>query len=517
MIELRGAAYTYPGGARVGPIDLEVGAGELVLLTGPTGCGKSTVLRLCAGLAQRHGHGEVQGEVRVGGLDPAGLVADRRVRTVGFVGQDPDDQVVTGSALAEVAFAVENAGWARPEIERAAARALRRVGLEALAGRAPAHLSGGERQRLVVAAATVAGARVLLLDEPLAQLDPEASAALMAVLQRLREDGVAVLLVEHRLELTVPVADRTVLMDRGRIVADPVVDPAALRRLGLRPPPMAELEARAGRGPWRRRGPVAAVPERTAGPPLLAAEGVSFTWPGGAEALAEIDLVVRAGERVALVGPNGAGKSTLLQLLARRRRPTSGRVTGVAAGVVVDVPQNPDLALFAGTVAEELAYGPVERGERDVAGRVRAAAEALSVTELLHRPPQALSRGQRLRVAVAAAWACGGRVLLLDEPTSGQDGDQVDRMLGALASALGDGALVFASHDLDVVLRHATRVVVLRGGRVVAEGAPLPTLAAGAALPPLAALCHGLGVPYGTPAEVAAWIDPGSEGADGRR
>lgn len=508
MIRLRHLGYRYPGGARVGPVDLHVDAGELVLLTGPTGCGKSTVLRLCAGLVQRHGHGEVSGEARVAGLDPATLLADARVRTVGFVGQDPDDQVVTGSVRAEVAFAVENAGWTVPAIEEATGRALRRVGLEALADRRPEALSGGQRQRLVVAAATVAGARVLLLDEPLAQLDPEGAAGLVAVLQRLREEGVAILLAEHRLEAVMPIADRVVLMDRGRVVADPARELGALRALGLRPPPMEALAERVGPGPWRRTREVPAPTRPAPGATLLRATGLRYAWPGGEEALRGVDLTVRAGERVAVVGPNGAGKSTLLQLLARRLRPGAGRVEGVDAAAVVDVPQNPDLALFAATVAEELAYGPRERRLPDPPARVAAAAAALSVADLLERPPQALSRGQRLRVAVAAALACGGRVLVLDEPTSGQDGDQVDRMLRALAGALADGALVFASHDLDVVLRHATRVVALREGRVVADGDPLPTLAALGPLPPLAALCAELGVPYGTADEVAAWVAP---------
>jgi energy-coupling factor transport system ATP-binding protein len=223
----------------------------------------------------------------------------------------------------------------------------------------------------------------------------------------------------------------------------------------------------------------------TPGETLLSLDRVSFAWPGYARCIDDVSIHVSAGERVALVGANGAGKSTLLGLIVHATHPRC-----------IDVPQNPDLGLFCETVADELAYGPREEGA-DVAARVAEAAEALSIADLLARPPQALSRGQRLRTAVAAALACRPRLLLLDEPTSGQDRDQVDRMLTATAAALRDGALVFACHDLDVVLRHATRVVVLDRGRVTGDGPPLATLAASdLPLPPLARVCLDLGLPY---------------------
>jgi energy-coupling factor transport system ATP-binding protein len=536
-LSLRAAAYRYPGGVCVGPVDLDVAAGELVLLTGPTGCGKSTVLRLAAGLLQRHGHGVVTGDVRVSGRDPAGLVAADRVRALGFVGQDPDDAVVSATCAAELAFGGESAGFAPARIEARVAELLTTLGLSDHADRPPAALSGGQRQRLVIGAALTAGAKVLLLDEPLSQLDPDGARAVMELLRGLAAAGHAILCVEHRLEIALPLATRTVLMDRGRVVADPLRGGGPLRALGLRGPALDELREHTGADRWRRRpgltvdgivaaggtptarlpaegAPVEATPLSPAAPdPVLTMNAVSYAWPGFPRCLADVSLAVAPGERVALVGANGAGKSTLLGLLAGQLRPDTGTVN--RAGRVVDVPQNPDLALFCETVADELAYGPVEA--RVPAETVRAVvtrvATALSVADLLVRPPQALSRGQRLRTAVAAALACTPRVLALDEPTSGQDRDQVDRMLGGLAAALPGGALVFASHDLDVVLRHATRVIVLDGGRVLLSGPPLPTLLAAAAqglplsLPPLAHVCAELGLPYRDPAALLDWLE----------
>lgn len=516
MIALSAAAYRYPGGAAIGPIDLTVAPGELVLLTGPTGCGKSTLLRLAAGILQRHGHGVVSGAVTVGGRDPGALVARDRVTTLGFVGQDPDDAVVAGSCAAELAFGMESAGFDPARIDARVTELLTRLDLTAVAERSPFALSGGQRQRLVIGAALAAGASALLLDEPLSQLDPEGARAVMTLLRALADSGVAVLCVEHHLEIALPLATRTVLMDRGRVVADPLVGSAPLRALGLHGPALDELREYTGARAWRaRRTPLPDVHSiESPFDTLMQTTDVSFGWPRQPRCITDVSLQIRSGERVAVVGANGSGKSTLLGLVSGRLRPSAGRVT--RAGRCVEVPQNPDLSLFNETVAAELAYGPEEARlpPAEVRARVAAAAAALSVADLLPRPPQALSRGQRLRTAVAAALTCAPRLLVLDEPTSGQDRDQVDRMLAALPATLQGGAVLFASHDLDVVLRHATRVLVLDHGRIVGDGPPLDTLRDAEArglplpLPPLAAVCGALRLPYCDVATLAGLIEP---------
>ena len=521
MLRLKRVTWRYPSSktAVLGPVDLEVRPGELVLLTGPTGCGKSTLLRLAAGLLQRHGQGQMGGEASLGGADPAKLAPAERAARLGFVSQEPADQIVTGSLGDEIGFSLESLGEPPERIEARIHEALVELDLPLEPERSPTALSGGQRQRLVVASALAAGAGLLLLDEPLAWLDPEGAQSLMARLRARADAGLAVLMVEHRLEVVLPWVDRCMLMHRGRmieqyhnrnIMIQPFLD------LGLSPPGLIELDARLDGLGWSRdaalprlRPPARPSLEAPRGAALVEVQGLQVAY-GAHKALHGVSLALRPGERVALLGANGSGKSTLLGALSGRVRAPGVR----RAGRVVDVPQEPDLSLFNPTVADELAYGPREArlGREAVERRVAAAAQGLSVGDLLGEAPQALSRGQRLRVAVAAALTAAPDVLLLDEPTAGQDGEQVERLMAALHTALGEGAaLLFATHDVDLALRHARRWVVLHEGRVVADGPPAEVLSALPAelplrAPPLIAWLLERGLPPATPAEVVSWL-----------
>jgi energy-coupling factor transporter ATP-binding protein EcfA2/energy-coupling factor transporter transmembrane protein EcfT len=360
----------------------------------------------------------------------------------------------------------------------------------------PHRLSGGQRQRLAVAVALAGGARVLILDEPLSSLDPVHARELLNVLKMFPE--LAIVMVEHRLELALPWATRTVLLDKGRVVANPLSRLESLEALGLNGPGLVELERRVP-GPWIKRKEAIRAWGEPAGEPVLSIENLQFSYEK--PLFSGLDLTIRTGERVALVGANGSGKSTLLQLITGQLQ-GKGRIE--RKGRIVAVPQNPDLALFCSSVAEELGYAPQE-AKCPVESMIQKTATALSLQDLLDRPPQALSKGQRLRVAVAAALAAEPGLLILDEPTAGQDKEQVDRMFQSLVTSRT--TLLFACHDLEVVARYATRVYVVGKGL---EGPPLSCLLqSGLPLPGLVQLCAALKLPVMEPKALAEYVATG--------
>lgn len=525
MLRLEGLGYTYPSAAAatLSEVSLRLQPGTLTLLTGPSGCGKSTLLRLAAGLSQRHGQGRVTGRALVGAVPVETLAPAERARRLAFVSQEPGDQLLTGSLGDELAFGMESAGFDPAEINAALSPALLRVGLPGDPERSTRALSSGQAQRLVVAAAMVAGAKLLLLDEPLAMLDPAGAAELMRQLRAACDEGAAALLVEHRLEQCLPFADTLVILgEDGVVLAQGAARPlspaleAVMERLGLdapelwrlgrlvSPTPVDRLQRRAGRSP-----PPSPVFTPT-GPPALQAGPLRHRYDRAAPLALDVSsLKLYPGERVALVGGNGAGKSTLL--LALRGALPAGPVS--TSGRIVHVPQDPDLSLLCETVAEELALGPAEAGLGGelLLARVRRAAEAFGVDGLLHMAPQALSRGQRQRVAVAAAVATAPAVLALDEPTAGQDSASLERLMLGLRAF--PGALLFATHDLRLTLRHATRAIVMVDGQIVRDGPPQEALRAlpepsPLPLPPLAQLCVTLGLPPMEPEALAALVEP---------
>jgi energy-coupling factor transport system ATP-binding protein len=509
VLDFTEVGYQYPTATHhaLSGVSLNVAAGEIVVVTGPSGCGKSTLLGVGSGLLPAHGGGVVSGRVTVQGEDPSGLPPAARVRLLGVVDQRPEDQIITGTVGDEVAFAPVSAGLAPAAARDAGQRALAEVGLGLDADRSTGALSGGERQRLVVAAALAAGAECLVLDEPLAHLDPAGAAALVASLRRLADHGTAILLVEHRLPAVEAAADRIVVLDDGRVAYEGDRVPDALgARLGLARDGLQLLrQGLAARGLALAEVRIPAVAPTPPGEVLAALDGASWRWPGAStDAVTGVELALRRGERVALVGPNGSGKTSLLRLL---------RARGVRRGArCVAVPQDPDLALFAPTVRRELAHGPREAGLRGSAldERVARAAEATDVARWLDRPPQSLSRGQRLRVAVAAALACAPDVLLLDEPTVGQDRAHVLELIAAIDAA-GVGLLVVATHDLELAFGRSTRVLRLRAGRIVGDGTPLVRLAdeADEALTPLLRWCRDAGVAPDLPDRLAGRAEVG--------
>ena len=475
-----GVSFTYPDREQLAlrHVDLEVHAGEILLVAGASGSGKSTLLRAANGLVPHTTGGRFSGEVVAFGRStrqhPPRALAD----VIGFVHQEPEAQFVVDQVEADLAFVLENLGLERDAMRRRVEEVLDGLDLAHLRHRSPASLSGGERQRCAIAGALAASPGALVLDEPTSQLDPQGAEDVLAALGRLSSDlGTTVVLAEHRLERAAPLADRAVLVDGGTVgVPGPPGSVLAAyagaptvtrlgRLLGWEPPPLTVKDARRRPAPILREWNAPAAP--AAGDVLVAARGVRLDR-GGRTVLDGVDLEVREGEVVALLGRNGSGKTTLLRALACLRRPAAGVVEAKVPAAYV--PQDPNSLLFAPTVRRELEQTLRLLGRRDH-GEVDRWLATLGLVGVAARHPRSLSGGERQRVAVAAVAVGGAPVLLLDEPTRGMDAGSRAALEGAVARhAREGGAVVLATHDVELAARCATRAVVLGNGQIVACG-----------------------------------------------
>jgi len=499
-IKYRGVSFAYPDAPApsLRDVDLGVAPGEVLLVVGESGSGKSTLLRAANGLVPHATGGRFGGEVVAFGRSTRTHHPRELADVVGFVGQDPEAQFVVDHVEHDVAFVLENLRLPESAMRRRVEETLDALGIAHLRDRSPTTLSGGEQQRAAIAGAIAAAPSALVLDEPTSQLDPQGADDVLAAVARLNADlGTTVLLAEHRLERAAPLADRALVMDAGRVGA-PAPPGAVLadypgapsvtrlgRLLGWEPAPLTVRDARgfASRLPPRLCDfpPLAQENAQTRGGVLVEARGVSVAL-GGRTVLREASLAVHEGDVVAVLGRNGAGKTTLLRALARLVEPAAGRVDG--PGTVAYVPQDPNTLLFLPTVEREVAETLRLLGRRDGGHDVDRWLAALGLGGVAGRHPRSLSGGERQRVAIAAVAVGGAAVLLLDEPTRGMDAAS----RAALERAVHEhteagGAVVLATHDVELAARCATRAVVLGDGDVVAEG-PARDLLAGSLFAP---------------------------------
>ena len=449
-------------------------------MVGPSCSGKSSLGLALAGLIPRDIPGEVRGELSVAGLDPRVAERGAVAAQVGIVFQDPGSQLVLERVEDDVAFGLENRDWARDAMLARAPKVIAEVGLTGLERRRSNRLSGGQQQRLALAGVLAPRPAVLVLDEPTSNLDPAGAAAFFARLARLRaERSTTIVLIEHRVDAAWPLADLVLALGPDGAPIDVGAPDDVLGRSGERIAAagiwLPGLDTTGGRpGPRGRIGLLASSP--VAGP-LVQAVNVGFAYEPSAPALIDIHLTLSEGERVALVGANGSGKSTLGRLLVGLLRPTSGEVrlgdvdparlpaTDLArqAGYVF---QDPEAGFLADTVAEEIALGLQPAEQAEVPGLM--ARLRLPLDEFGPRSPYRLSGGEARRLSLACALIRRPRLLVLDEPTFGQDRLGYEGLLEILRARLAEGVcLVIATHDERLVSDIASRVVRLDGGRIV--------------------------------------------------
>ena len=481
-------------------VSLTIDPGEVVLVAGPSGCGKSTLIRAINGLIPHAYPGELTGRVLVEGQPTTELKLRDIARTIGTMLQDPAKQIVGATVEAELAFGPENLGLACEEIASRIREVVRRTGIESIAGRETSALSGGERQLVAAAGILMMRPRLYVFAEPLANLDPATAERLLALLRSLADEGHAVVIVEHRVEEALELRpDRVLYLDDGRTryLGDvdgflQVADPEAVRLPFEIVLERARLAGGALLRDADRSGPPPAAQPATDGGRRLEYRGV---WAGYGErvVLRGIDASFGRRETVAVLGPNGSGKTTLFRTAMRLMEATAGeiRVDGrpirdqtvpQLATVFGYVFQSPSQMLFARTVREELLFGPRNLG-RDPATFDELVADVLHRTSLddlediRDRPPLTLSFGQQKRLALAIALALQPPGLILDEPSAGQDHRTANRFLAGVATIPNLESLYLITHDVDLALTHADRILLMRDGLIVADGPPSAVIA----------------------------------------
>ena len=483
-VRARGWGWRHAGrkNAALSGVDLDIAPGERVLVLGPSGSGKSTLMGGLAGLLGGAEEGEATGTLTVDGVAPA----QARGR-VGLLMQDPEAQVVLARVGDDVAFGMENLGVPREEIWPRVADSLNAVGLDVPLDHSTTELSGGQKQRLALASILAMGPGLLLLDEPTANLDPsgvaEVRAAVEAVVER---TGATMVVVEHRVDVWAPLVDRVIVVADGRIAADGPLDEVldqqgdALRERGIWLPG-DDVAAEVGPAPE-------VAPASSEDAPIARVTDLTIGYDKASPVRSGIDLTLERGVSTCIVGANGAGKSTFALTLAGLLPPIAGTVEvqtsdGTAGdphewsskqllGRMSMVFQEPEYQFLASTVAEELAIGPRAVGmtEEEIAPLVEEHMEALGLTRLARANPMTLSGGEKRRLSVATALISAPELLILDEPTFGQDRGTWLGLVRLLRAALARGVtLVSITHDPAFVAAMGQRVVDLgllgtRGG-----------------------------------------------------
>ncbi|MDP2766300.1 MAG: energy-coupling factor transporter ATPase, partial [Candidatus Methanoperedens sp.] len=507
MIKIEDLWFSYFGSKEpvLKGIDLEIKKGEFILLTGPTGCGKSTLLKCLNGIIPHESSGEMRGRVHIHGIETKNSSMKELSQHVSLVFQSPDDQIFSTDVEDEVAFGPENLCLTKDEIEKRIEHSLKIVGMLEHRHSATNALSGGQKQRVCIASVLAMLPSLLLLDEPISQMDPKGAEEVLGVIKQLNQElKLTIVMVEHRIHEVSHLVDKIVIMNNGKIVLHDSPRKAfknigLFHELGLRVPETVELFQRLGYDEIPltieeamkkiqmrkidRKTHISNHNHASSEKPVASAKDVWYGYEKDNMVLKGVSLDICKDERVALMGNNGSGKSTLLLHFAAMLKPVKGEVKifGAStksmnpyslAGKVGIVFQNPDIMLFCDTVRDESGFGPKNLGYTfdEINLRVSKALEAMTIEALSDEAPHALSKGQRLRTAVASVLSTTPELMLLDEPTTGQDKVHIEEMMEQFLN--DKKTLVFCTHDIETALKYSTRVVVMNDGKILADGSP---------------------------------------------
>ena len=514
IIEFRNFSFRYDSQAEktLYDINLKIRKGEKVLICGPSGCGKSTLSHCMNGLIPASYSGEASGDLIIGGKSFLDHTIFSLSRITGTVLQDSDGQFIGLTVGEDIAFALENDNTPLSEMKEKVMRAARRVGVEKFLSHAPHELSGGQKQRVSLAGVMVDDVSLFLFDEPLANLDPATGKTTIELIDQIQKTtDAAVVIIEHRIEdvLHRPV-DRIVLMNDGRIAADmspdELLSSPLLKECGIREPlyvtalKYAGVSVNADMHPglidtltlseadiervrtWYEN--TLLPPEKEKGEVILEAENIAFHYDNGHEALKDVSLKVRKGEMISIVGRNGAGKSTFSKIICGFLKPQQGMLylsgedlsrlsIKERAERIGYVMQNPNQMLTKPMIRDEVALGLRLRGklsEEEILKKTDEVLRICSLYEMRSWPVSALSYGQKKRVTIASILAMDPEIVILDEPTAGQDFRRYTEIMEFLRGLNSLGVtIILITHDMHLMLEYTRRAVVFTDGRVIAD------------------------------------------------
>jgi energy-coupling factor transport system ATP-binding protein len=478
-------------------ISFELKQGEMLLIAGSSGCGKTTLARCINGLIPRSYRGKRDGKVLLHGKDVAEMQIAEVSQTVGTLLQDPERQIVASNVYNEIAFGPENLGVPREEILQRVEAAMKRLGIEYLRERETFNLSGGEKQKVALAGVLAMNPSILLLDEPLASLDPASAHEALEVFRSLADEGKTIVLIEHRVEdaiLAKP--NRLLYMEAGEVkYLGTIKDlPTEIDHKEVKLP--AEWVVKRVQQMGITIDKPEPLPATEKGEPLVVFEDVDFRYSDETPyILQNVNLKIYRGDLIGLLGPNGAGKSTLVRHAIGLLKPTKGQVLvegkdtrsmsiAQIARTLGYVFQSPTHMLFAPTVREELEFGPKNLDfQKELMDRtVVESVSTVNLNGLETYPPLGLSFGQQKRTTIAAVLAMQSRIMIMDEPTAGQDYANYTHFMDAMCRPTADGkrslvasnfaATLFITHDLDLAVTYANRVLLFGDKHIIADGRP---------------------------------------------
>jgi len=516
LVDLLRYKYESGDGDTLGKMNFKIEKGELVSLMGRTGTGKTTTLMLLNGLIPNFFEGEFEGKVIANTMNTTRYRVQTLARFIGLVMQDPETQIFGITVEKDIAFGPSNLAYGKEKIQEVVSKSLKSVGLEGFEKKLTSELSGGEKQRVAIAGVLAMEPEIIVLDEPTSELDPKGRDEIYTLISDLRrKENITIIISGHDTEEVLRYTDRVIVLDAGTIVWDGkpsqlFKDVILCQKFGIRPPEVAELSyylAERGMIPngsafldksemakcifsgFRFKDKQTVLNDSLhigSKKVVIETNDLSFHYRKEKHALHNINLKIHEGEFVALIGKNGAGKTTFAKHLNGLLRPSGGQVlingkdikslsTSFLSRQVGYVFQNPDHQIFSATVWDEIEFGLNNIGlsDKEKEKRIIYALEFVGLADNKHRHPFTLGKGERQKLAVATILAMEPEILVIDEPTTGQDWYGTQQMMGMMEKLHQNGHTVLAiTHNMRLAAEYADRIIVFSEGKVVLDGTP---------------------------------------------